>query len=174
MGHKEQSHSSSSGTIITIVAIVTLLLLGGLVVLGLVAGILFWRLSAAPQPAFPEPPRVVLEDRSIVVGSEEAVELGPERPVQATSGMYPYYAEVRRITVQLDPQGTILADGKAVDIDGLKDLLVKARADSKTRHDVFIEVDRRCVFEHVAAVQAICKEVGVDNVQVQASNPSPE
>jgi biopolymer transport protein ExbD len=173
VGYKEQPHSSSSGTIITIVTIVTLLLLGGLVVLGLVAGIFFWRLSAAPQPAFPEPPRVVSETRSIVVGTKEAVELGPERPVQATSGMYPYYADVRRITVQLDPQGTILADGQAVDIDGLKDLLVKARPNSKIRLDVIIEVDRRCVFEHVAAVQAICKEVGIENVDIQASNAAP-
>ena len=88
--------------------------------------------------------------------------------------MYPYYADVRRITVQLDPQGTILADGQAVDSDGLKDLLVKARPNSKIRLDVVIEVDRRCVFENVAAVQAICQEVGIENVQVQASNPSPE
>ena len=112
----------------------------------------------------------MLEERSIVIEPKQAVELGPERPVQATSGMYPHYTNVRKITVQLDPQGTILADGQAADIDGLKDLLVKAREDSKIRLDVVIAVDRRCVFEHVAAVQAVCKEVGVDNVQVQASN----
>jgi biopolymer transport protein ExbD len=174
VGYKDQPHSSSSGAIITIVAIVALLLVGGLVVLGLVVGFFFWRLSAAPQASVPEPPRVVLENRSIVVGPVEAVELGPERPVQAARGMYPYYTDVRRITVQLDPQGTILADGQAVDIDGLKDLLVKARADSKIRLDVVIEVDRRCVFEHVAAVQAVCKEVRVEHVDVQASNAAPD
>jgi biopolymer transport protein ExbD len=116
----------------------------------------------------------VLENRSIVVGPEEAVELGPERPVQAITGMSPQYADVRKITVQLDPQGTILADGQAVDMDGLKDLLVKARADSKIRLEVVVAVDRRCVFEHVAAVQAVCKEVRVEHVDVQASNAAPD
>jgi biopolymer transport protein ExbD len=174
VGYRDQPHSSSSGAIITIVAVVALLLVGGLVVLGLVGGIFFWRLSAAPQASVPEPPRVVLENRSIVVGPEEAVELGPERPVQAITGMSPQYADVRKITVQLDPQGTILADGQAVDMDGLKDLLVKARADSKIRLEVVVAVDRRCVFEHVAAVQAVCKEVRVEHVDVQASNAAPD
>ena len=170
MGYKDQPHSSASGIIITIVAIVALLLLGGLVVLGLVAGVFYLRLNTARE----EQVAVLARNESVKIEPRQAVELGPERPVQATSGMYPYYRDVRSITVQLDPQGTILADGQTVDIDGLKDLLVKARADSKIRLDVVIEVDRRCVFEHVAAVQAVCKEVRVEHVDVQASNASPD
>jgi biopolymer transport protein ExbD len=157
------------------VAVVALLLVGGLVVLGLVAGIFFLRFSAAPQAPFPEPPRVVLEERPIMAEPEQAAEeLTAERPVSATTETSRPDAGVRKITVQLDPQGTILADGQAVGIDGLKDLLIKAREDSKIRLEVVIAVDRQCVFAHVAAAQAVCKEVGVENVDVQASNAAPD
>ena len=80
----------------------------------------------------------------------------------------PPRTDIRRIAVKLDPQGKILVDGQSVDMGRLKNLLVKAREDSTIRLEVIVEVDRQCLFEHVAAVQAACKEVGVENVRVQA------
>ncbi len=81
---------------------------------------------------------------------------------------------IRKIAVKLDPQGKILVDGQLVDVGVLKDLLVKAREDGTMRLEVVVEVDRQCVFEHVAAVQAVCKEVGAENVRVQALTTSPD
>ena len=72
----------------------------------------------------------------------------------------------------MEMQGKILADGQAVDIGGLKNLLVKAREDGTIRLEVVVEVDSQCLFERVAAVQAVCKEAGVENVRVQALTAS--
>jgi hypothetical protein len=52
MSYEDQSRASSSGTVIAIVAVVVLLMLGGLLVLGL-AGLFFFGLSVrslAPPP----------------------------------------------------------------------------------------------------------------------------
>ena len=83
------------------------------------------------------------------------------------------------MALRLDAQGKILADGQAVDIGGLKNLLVKAREDGTIRLEVVVEVDRQCLFEHVAAVQAVCKEArgrkragpGVDDIAGLMSHP---
>ena len=55
-----------------------------------------------------------------------------------------------------------------------KDLLAKARADGTIRLEVVVEVDPQCLFEHVARVQAVCKEAGIENVRVQALTASPD
>ena len=173
MSYEDQPRTSSSGTVIAIVAVVVLLMLGGLLVLGL-AGLFFFRLSAAqPVPVF-EPPRAVVTERAVMVEPQQAVEATAEPPVPATGEVVPPVALVRKMTCRLDPQGEILADGQSVDIDGLKNLLVKAREDGTIRLEVVVEVDRQCLFEHVAAVQAICKEIGVENVRVQALTASPD
>ena len=173
MSYENQPRSSSSGAVIAIVAVVVLLMLGGLVVLGL-AGLFFFRLSAAqPVPVF-EPPRAVVTERAVMVEPQQAVEATAEPPVPATSEVAPPAALVRKMTFRLDSQGKILAEGKAVDIGGLKNLLVKAREDGTIRLEVVVEVDGQCLFEHVAAVQALGKEAGVENVRVQALTASPD
>ena len=48
MSYEDQPHTSSSGAVIAIVAVVVLLMLGGLVVLGL-AGLFFFRLARRIQ-----------------------------------------------------------------------------------------------------------------------------
>jgi biopolymer transport protein ExbD len=170
MSHDDQTRSLSSGIVIAIVAVVALLLVGGLVVLGL-AGLFFFRLSAARQVPFLEPPRVVIEERAVMVEPKQpmrAVELIAEQPIPTTPDMSPPAASVRKMTIRLDPQGKILADGQTVDLDQLKNLLGNARGDGKVRLEVLVEVDSQCLFQHVGVVQAVCKEVGVENVQVQA------
>jgi biopolymer transport protein ExbD len=173
MSYDNQRQSSSSGAVIAIVAVVFLLVLGGLLVLGL-AGMFFIRLSFAPQIRPPEPPRVVVEERPVMVEDMPAVELTAEQPVPATIEMSPPAASVRKMTIRLDPQGKILADGQSVDLDQLKNLLGNARGDGKVRLEVLVEVDGQCLFQHVAAVQAVCQEIGVDNVQVQALKGAPD
>ena len=167
MSYENQPRSSSSGTVIAIVVVVALLLVGGLVVLGL-AGLLLFGISVAPEVHFAEPPPVAVEERAVMVEPQQAVELAAERPVQATAEMSPPATSIRKITIRLDSQGRILADGQTVDLDLLKNLLVNARVDGKVRLEVLVEVDSQCLFQHVAAVQTVCKEVGVENVQVQA------
>ena len=56
MSNDNQPHASSSGAVIAIVAVVVMLLVGGLVVLGL-AGLSFFWLSAG-RPVM-EPPRMI-------------------------------------------------------------------------------------------------------------------
>jgi biopolymer transport protein ExbD len=167
MSYDDQTRSSSSGTVIAIVVVIVLLLLGGLVVLGL-AGLYFFRLSEAPPRRYAEPPRAVAAKRAVVVEPRQAVEANAERLGPATTEVAPPGALVRKMTIRLDAQGKILADGQTVDMGGLKDLLVKAREDGTIRLEVVVEVDLQCLFEHVAAVQAVCKEAGVENVRVQA------
>ena len=57
---------------------------------------------------------------------------------------------VRKVTIRLDSQGKILVDGQAVELDQWKNLLVKAREDGTICLEVVVEVDRQCLFEHVA------------------------
>ena len=174
MGYEEQPRTSSSGTVIAIVAVVVLLLVGGLVVLGLAGLYFFFRLSEAPPRRYAEKLPVVVEERAVMVEPKQAPELTVERPAQATTELSPLVASVRKMTIRLDPQGKILADGQSADIGGLKNLMVKAREDGTIRLEVVVEVDRQCLFEHVAAVQAVCREAGVENVRVQALTTSPD
>ncbi|MCY2994988.1 MAG: biopolymer transporter ExbD [Planctomycetota bacterium] len=169
MSNGDQSRASSSGTVIAIVAVVVLLMLGGLLVLGL-AGFLFLRVSAAPQVI--QPPQFTVGP--IMAEPMKTVELPAERQVPGPAEAPPLGTAIRKITVKLDPQGKIIAEGKAVDIGGLKNLLVKAREDGTIRLEVVVEVDGQCLFEHVAAVQALGKEAGVENVRVQALTASPD
>ena len=171
MSYEDQPRTSSSGTVIAIVAVVVLLMLGGLVVLGL-AGLFFFRLSVRICRAH-APPQIVSEQRH---GRTRATSRVARRTASSRQPLRPLRqrTDVRKIAVKLDAQGKILADGQTVDIGGLKDLLVKAREDGTIRLEVVVEVDRQCLFEHVAAVQAVCKEAGVENVRVQALTTSPD
>jgi biopolymer transport protein ExbD len=168
MSYEDQPRTSSSGTVIAIVAVVVLLMLGGLLVLGL-AGLFFFGLSV--RSVAPPPPQLV---ERVMVQPAQPVELAPELQPPTMAEAPPPDAAVRKIAVELDSQGKILADGQSVNIGALKDLLVKAREDGTIRLEVVVEVDRQCLFEHVAAVQAICKEIGVENVRVQALTTTPD
>ena len=168
MSYEDQPRTSSSGTVIAIVAVVVLLMLGGLLVLGL-AGLFFFGLSV--RSVAPPPPQMV---QRVMVQPAQPVELAPELQPPTMAEAPPPDTAVRKIAVELDAQGKILADGQSVDIGALKDPLVKTRADGTIRLEVVVEVDRQCLFEHVAAVQAICKEIGVENVRVQALTGAPD
>ena len=169
MSNGDQPRASSSGAVIAIVAVVVMLLVGGLVVLGL-AGLSFFWLSAG-RPVM-EPPRMI--EQPIMVQPSRPVELTPERQAPTMAEAPPPGTDIRKIAVKLDPQGKILVDGQAVDTGGLKNLLVTTREDGTIRLEVVVEVDRQCLFEHVAAVQAVCKEIGVENVRVQALTATPD
>jgi biopolymer transport protein ExbD len=168
MSYENQPRASSSGTVIAIVAVIVLLMLGGLLVLGL-AGLFFFGLSV--RSVAPPPPHMV---ERVMVQPAQPVELAPELQAPTMAEAASAGTGIRKIAVKLDPQGKILVDGQLVDVGVLKDLLVKAREDGTMRLEVVVDVDRRCVFEHVAAVQAVCKEVGAENVRVQALTTSPD
>ena len=168
MSYEDQPHTSSSGTVIAIVAVVlVLLLVAGLAILGL-GGLYFFRLSNAPQRPHAVAPPVVFDERTVTVESKPEPAPVSEPQVHLTTEVAPPVVLVQKMTIQLDSQGKILADGHAVELDQLKDLLVKTREDGTIRLEVVVEVDRQCLFEHVARVQAVCKEAGVENVRVQA------
>jgi biopolymer transport protein ExbD len=164
MSNDNQSHSSSSGAVIAIVAVVVLLLLGGLVVLGL-AGLCFLKLSPSPS---------LVVAHQVMAEPVQSADLAAEGQAPTFAEAPSFSADVRKITVKLDQQGKILADGQSVDLDGLRGLLVQAREGGKVRLEAVVEVDRQCLFQHVAAVQFICKGIGVENVQVQALTASPD
>lgn len=169
MSNDNQPHASSSGAVIAIVAVVVLLMLGGLLVLGL-AGLSFFWLSAEHRVI--EPPRMI--EQPIMVQPARPVELTPELQAPTMAEAPPPGTYGRKFAVKLDAAGKILADGQTADVGGLKDLLVKAREEGAIRLEVVVEVDRQCLFEHVAAMQAVCKEVGVENVRFQALTASSD
>ena len=171
MSNDNQPHASSSGAVIAIVAVVVLLMLGGLLVLGL-AGLFFFRVSVRSAAVAPPPPRMV--EQRVMVQPAQPIDWHPDQQAQTAAEASPPSSAIRRVAVTLDPQGEILAGGQAVDVGGLKELLVKAREDGTISLEVVVEVNRQCLFEHVARVQAVCKEAGVENVRVQALTTSQD
>jgi hypothetical protein len=72
----------------------------------------------------------------------------------------------REITIQLDETGKIQVDGTACELPQLKEMLAGAGQGREHAIIVIVKVDKRCLFEPVANVLAVCKELGLPHVRI--------
>lgn len=76
----------------------------------------------------------------------------------------------REVTIRLDEEGKIQVDGTACGLPQLKEQLAKAGEGRENAIVVVVNADKRCLFEHVAGVLAVCKELNLPDVRVGALN----
>lgn len=74
----------------------------------------------------------------------------------------------REITIQLDEAGKIQVDGAACETPQLNELLAGAVQGREDAIIVIIKADKRCLFESVAGVLAVCKELHLPHVRIAA------
>ena len=74
----------------------------------------------------------------------------------------------REITIQLDEGGKIQVDGTACELPQLKEMLEKAGQGREHDIIVIVKADKRCLFEPVAGVLAVCKELDLPHVRIAA------
>ena len=83
----------------------------------------------------------------------------------------PIVVASREITVKLDQEGNIEADGKSLDLEQLKAMLQDASKGRETALGVTVKADKQCLFEHVASVLNLCKEAKVSTVRIATVDP---
>ncbi len=74
----------------------------------------------------------------------------------------------RQITLQVDEEGKIKMDGRAVEQKQLAMMLRHARKGRESALSVTIKADKKCLFEHVASVLSVCQELDIPNVSIAA------
>jgi biopolymer transport protein ExbD len=177
----------STGTVIVVVLLLGFLLLVGLAVLG--AGLLVFASARAHEVrmivrqdvarqveearARAEEARARAENIRERLGAKSDEPFGPppQAVVEAEPAETPEAAGSirianREVTIQLDEGGKIQVDGTACELSQLKDLLAKAGEGRENAMVVVVNADKRCLFEHVAAVLAVCKELNLPLVRV--------
>ncbi len=96
----------------------------------------------------------------------------PHRPVMKTPTAEvekePIRVANRDITVELNQDGKITMDGKPIESDQLKSTLRDAGKGRESAVSVLIKADKKCLFEHVASVLAVCQELDIPNVRITA------
>lgn len=75
----------------------------------------------------------------------------------------------REITLLLDEQGKIALDEKPVEQQQLAELLRNAVKGRESALSVTLKVNKKCLFEHVAAVLAVCQELDIPDVRITAA-----
>ena len=74
----------------------------------------------------------------------------------------------REVAIQIDAEGKLQLEGTACELPQLKERLQQAGQGREQDLVVVVKADKRCVFEHVAAVLAICKELNLPHVRIVA------
>ena len=146
MGY-DNPQRGSAGTVVAIVAVIVVLLLGGLVLLG--AGFLFYGRTSARQAEV-----------------EKVEELAARVQVTESVKMELQEASARVLTVEVDQGGAITVDAEPTDLSGLKARIRKDGRNGAVRLALQLKVDPRCLAQHVVAVHSICSELGVEDVQI--------
>lgn len=72
----------------------------------------------------------------------------------------------REVTVSLNAEGKLQVDGGDCEFAQLKDVLSQAIKGREEAVRLTVRVDKRCVFEHVSAVLAVCRELDVRDVRI--------
>jgi biopolymer transport protein ExbD len=196
MGDADYRDSGSAGTAIAIVALILLLLVGGLFVLGVGA----WFFTRA---------EIREQQMRAVVQAERAEEMAQRARVEALEARAEAQARAERasvlpqartameraggadgtldsvaesppqpsakrteIVVQLDQQGATSVDGRQVDREALKAILQQAASDAETVVSVRLRIDSGCVFGEVAEVQSLCHDLGISEVLYTVAEPA--
>jgi biopolymer transport protein ExbD len=110
--------------------------------------------------------RVAAEAHDALARVAEATDLAAPTETDAEKGSI-RVAE-REVTIQLDETGKIQVDGKACELPQLKELLNGAGQGREDAIIVIVKADKRCLFEPVAGVLAVCKELGLPHVRIAA------
>jgi precorrin-6B methylase 2 len=183
MSYAAPPRKSSFGTVILLIFLLGFTFLIGLAVAGAVA-FSFARAEMHRAQAIAEREmamRQVEEARRLVEQQRAQVErataqkLLPESgPADAVMGMEPAPAKQpirvaqREITVRLDEVGKINLDGTACELPQFKEMLAQAVKGRENVVLLTVQADPRCVFEHLAAVLAVCRELDVPHVRIAA------
>jgi len=159
MGNDNHQHGSA-GTFVAIVAVIVVLLLGGLVLLGV--GALFWVRTDARQA------EVVarMEVERAVVEMEKAEKLATRVKVKESAKVESKEASTRELTIEIDRDGAITVDGESTNLDGLRTRIQKVGTNGGVRLAVQLKADPCCLARHVVAVQSVCSEQGVEDVRM--------
>ena len=153
MGYDEKRGTNSSSAAVAAVLVVVLLVVLGMMVLGGTA--VFFARARASEARAMEARQLALvqQERALAVAAEVRAERDAQMEVTR-----------RMVTIQLDHEGNIEADGDSLQLAELK---AKLEENSKeTEIAVVISVDDRCLFLHVGAVLAVCRQTGIQNVEV--------
>jgi biopolymer transport protein ExbD len=169
MGYENHPSSGSAATVIAVLAVVLIVLLVGLFVLGI--GAFFFVRTESRQAQEAMQVEMVARERAMA-----AQRLAEERMAEARA-VAEATQEGVKIVVLLDADGTIRVNGNAITPDALKEILQTARQHDTIAVTAAIQVDGRCPFRHVTALQEVCREAGattlVTTVEAGKSN-SPE
>jgi biopolymer transport protein ExbD len=159
MGY-DNPQRGSAGTVVGIVAVIVVLLLGGLVVLG-VGALFFLRTSARQTEVVAR-----MEAKRAVVELEHAEKLAARVEVRESTKPELRQASTRELTIEVDRDGAITVDDESMDLDGLRARLQKDGENGGVRLAVQLKADPRCLAQHVVAVHSICSELGVEDVHI--------
>ena len=164
MGQEQDSSSGAGATVIVIIVVVAILLFLGLLVLGL--GAFFFVRTEARQVQQAE----VMQMEAVARLEQARAEAEISRAVQA---QMPLEAPAEtRIVVTIDSQRQLAVDGQTVTRDELRQRISAAQENGRTSAvSVLIEVAETVPFKAVADIQSLCRELGIQLVEVQAAEP---
>ena len=162
MGYDTQR--GSAGTVVAIVAVIVVLLMGGLVLVG--AGAMFWWRAEARQV---EMVARVEADRA-AVEVEKAEGLAGRVQVKESAKLELLEAPAHALIIEIDQEGAITVDDERLDLDGLRAQIQKAGENSNVRLTVQLKVHPRCLAQHVLAVQSICRSTAWNRIPKTTAN----
>ena len=160
MGY-DNPQRGSAGTVVAIVAVIAVLVLGGLVLLGV--GALFFVRTGARQAEVAR-----MEVDRAVVELEKAEELATQVQVRESATVELQEASRRELTIEIDQDGAIMVNGESTDLDGLRTQIQKLGESGGVQLAVQLKADPRCLARHVVAVHSVCSELGVGDVHMSS------
>ncbi len=162
MGY-DNPQRGSGGSAVAIVAVIVVVLLGGLVFLGV--GALFFVRTARMEATEVQMVARVEADRA-VAEMEKTEQLATRVQVKESMKMEMRDASIEELVVEIDQDGAITVDEERMDLDGLRERLQEIGEDGNVRLTAQIRVDPLCQAQHVVAVQSVCSEFDVEDVQL--------
>ena len=138
MGY-DNPERGSAGTVVAIVAVIVVVLLGGLVLLGV--GALFFARTSARQAevvARVEADRAVLE-------LERAEKPAVRVQVSESAKMQLQEASTRELTIEVHQDGVITVDEESMDLESLRARIENEGENASVRLAVQLKVDPRCL-----------------------------
>jgi biopolymer transport protein ExbD len=171
MRYEAPPRRRSTGTVVLVVFLLGFMFLVGLAVVGF--GVLLFARAESHQARAIRQRDIAIrhaEDARVHVEQARAkVEVVRERvAAEAADEQGSIRVADREIAIQLDEAGKIQVDGTACELPQLKDTLASAGQGRENAIIVIVKADKRCLFEPVAGVLAVCKELGFAHVRIAA------
>lgn len=171
MGYDQPEKSGSSGAVVAVlVAVLLVVLLGGLFVVGV--GAFFWLGTANVQRQAvdvemearmeTEPARAMAEEALVEALVEAEVQRQQAKAMaqmRSAAGDSPTSGSQREFKLSISQDGMVSVDGEQIDLAELRARLEKLRDDSNTPVSVQIDVAPDCPREHLVSVLDACDDV---------------